>query len=886
MEAFPKSVEFCYPWRSYQAEVLKNLDEHLENNHLHLIAPPGSGKTVLGLEVMLRLNKPTLIVAPTLAIRNQWVDRFVSLFLQVNEVPDWISMDLRNPTFLTVTTYQGLHALFDENGHDDTEQIDDEEAEEVEVSEKEVARDKFFECNFQTLILDEAHHLRTSWWRTLTDVRKKLTNLSTVALTATPPYDVDKSEWDRYIELCGPIDEEIEVAALVKEGDLCPHQDYIWMSKPTKQEQGPIEFYHREVEQFKNDLLHNEDFQQLIQSHPWIQSEEFVEEKLANHAYFISMILYLKEIGSNAWEKPFQLVDEKAEHLPEFDLEWTQELLTSLLYKDKWVDPKEEPIKSIRKKLSAIGAIERRRVQLIATKAMERTLLHSTSKLDSINKIILLEKKSLGDSLRLVILADYIYGDDLPKSKEDISPLVRLGVIPVFESARRELGEQCKLGVLTGSIVIIPKSSLPLLEKSQLKFEAEVLVHDERYVKISWQRASRQRMVQVITEIFAAGEIDVLVGTTALLGEGWDAPSVNTLILASYVGTFMLTNQMRGRAIRIEKGNPEKAANIWHLVCVDSALEDGGYDLKSLRRRFRSLTGVDEELPLIVSGIDRLRIPQNDYTKATIEEINQEMTRRAIDRSRLFTRWKRAVSEGSQKREELQVDKVFIPRPFILRNTLKSLVLTSIITIAYTFNALAEKIRFSTVESNEGVVYLSMGLIFGVLASSPFWWKALRIFLFNSSIEKRMKSVGEAIYHTLYEIGLLQTPPSENRIYTEQAPLGEVYCHLERGTKYEQKLFLQALQELLDPIENPRYILHRQSGKTLWVKHDYHALPEEIGRRKDYAETFLAQWQKKIGKAELIYTRTPEGRKLLLKARMRAMSAKFVKRSERLSVWK
>src|SRR5690606_28856041 len=136
----------------------------------------------------------------------------------------------------------------------------------------------------------------------------------------------------------------------------------------------------------------------------------------------------------------------------------------------------------------------------------------------------------------------------------------------------------------------------------------------------------------------------------------------------------------------------------------------------------------------------------------------------------------------------------------ILRNTLKSLVLTSIITIAYTFNALAEKIRFSTVESNEGVVYLSMGLIFGVLASSPFWWKALRIFLFNSSIEKRMKSVGEAIYHTLYEIGLLQTPPSENRIYTEQAPLGEVYCHLERGTKYEQKLFLQALQELLDPI--------------------------------------------------------------------------------------
>ena len=30
-----------------------------------------------------------------------------------------------------------------------------------------------------------------------------------------------------------------------------------------------------------------------------------------------------------------------------------------------------------------------------------------------------------------------------------------------------------------------------------------------------------------------------LVGTQALLGEGWDAPSVNTLVLASYVGSYM-----------------------------------------------------------------------------------------------------------------------------------------------------------------------------------------------------------------------------------------------------------------------------------------------------------------------------------------------------------
>ncbi|WP_425542017.1 FAD-dependent oxidoreductase [Oceanobacillus oncorhynchi] len=38
--------------------------------------------------------------------------------------------------------------------------------------------------------------------------------------------------------------------------------------------------------------------------------------------------------------------------------------------------------------------------------------------------------------------------------------------------------------------------------------------------------------------------------------------------------------------------------------------------------------------------------------------------------------------------------------------------------------------------------------------------------------------------------------------------------------------------------------------------------------------------------AELVYTRTPEGRKVLLQARAKAMSAQFVSKSEQISVWK
>ncbi len=66
MKHFPASVEFVWPWRNYQGRVLSELDLHLDDNHLHIIAAAGSGKTVLGLEVVRRLDAPAVIFAPTI----------------------------------------------------------------------------------------------------------------------------------------------------------------------------------------------------------------------------------------------------------------------------------------------------------------------------------------------------------------------------------------------------------------------------------------------------------------------------------------------------------------------------------------------------------------------------------------------------------------------------------------------------------------------------------------------------------------------------------------------------------------------------------------------------------------------------------------------------
>lgn len=212
-------------WRKYQARVLKELDNYLSNGSLHVVAPPGSGKTVLGLEVMLRLNRPTLILAPSLAIRDQWIDRFCELFLQVNRKPEWVSCDVRRPAFMTVCTYQGLHAACNNLDDDEEGTI---AKKEVMLTPRKIANE-LKSLGVKTVILDEAHHLKNEWWNTLDWLKRQLSP-TIVGLTATPPYDVTIAEWQRYIELNGTVDTEITVPELILEGDLCPHQDYVYFS--------------------------------------------------------------------------------------------------------------------------------------------------------------------------------------------------------------------------------------------------------------------------------------------------------------------------------------------------------------------------------------------------------------------------------------------------------------------------------------------------------------------------------------------------------------------------------------------------------------------------------------------------------------------------------
>ena len=67
-----ENVSFKGNFREYQQRVLDNSSKFLLDGKVNIVAAPGSGKTILGLELIRRLNEPCIIFSPTTTIRQQW----------------------------------------------------------------------------------------------------------------------------------------------------------------------------------------------------------------------------------------------------------------------------------------------------------------------------------------------------------------------------------------------------------------------------------------------------------------------------------------------------------------------------------------------------------------------------------------------------------------------------------------------------------------------------------------------------------------------------------------------------------------------------------------------------------------------------------------------
>ncbi len=283
-------IRFQGRLRPSQADVVKIARRKLASGkrRLHIVAPPGSGKTVLGLYLWAEcIRQPALVLSPNSAIQAQWAAR-TDMFRVEDAAGDVVSTSPDQPAMLTSLTYQAV-TLPSRGGEDmdagaidlwqdkliETEQAKDpDEAivwirdlkrhnpdyykERLSAYRKQIrdaaamaggALDMLHRSSLQTLqrlkrcgigliILDECHHLMGHWGRVLADAHDLLEQPMVVGLTATPPDRDGRKPEDvqRYDEFFGDVDYEVPVPAVVKDGFLAPYQDLAYFVRPSRDE--------------------------------------------------------------------------------------------------------------------------------------------------------------------------------------------------------------------------------------------------------------------------------------------------------------------------------------------------------------------------------------------------------------------------------------------------------------------------------------------------------------------------------------------------------------------------------------------------------------------------------------------------------------------------
>lgn len=871
------SLQFVFPWRSYQAQLLKHFDTHISDQHFHVIAPPGSGKTILGIEIMRRLGKKTLVLAPTLTIRNQWEDRLQSFFTKNKDFKSY-SFDVKAPSDVTFITYQSLHAFY------------------KSFEDKAHYLDFFKKHNIETLVLDEAHHLKNAWWTCLVEL-KNSRPFFVVALTATPPYDSDRTEVAKYFNLCGEIDDEIAVPDLVKETDLCPHQDFVYFSKPEDLEINLIYEYRQKIANFKDDLLADNTFVTFVKQHRFYRNtEKHLDEIYSNTEYFSALLIFLNACGTPIESSKLRTLGfDKNEtiNFPELYLDWLEILFQNLLVKDReQLIESESYLSSLEKQLRQLHVFDKKRVNFLGEDLLYKSLTNSPSKLKSIIKIVAAESKSLQANLRCVILTDYIRKEFLTTPEQQLQDINKVGVIPVFQYLRCRDENKKDLAVLTGSLVIIHTSIIDDFKSLAADtFTYSPLDVDANFVVVSGSTTAKHSIVNSVTQLFENGTIKVLVGTKSLLGEGWDAPSINSLILASFIGSFVSSNQMRGRAIRKNPKRSDKTGNIWHLACVDITAQNGGKDIETLRRRFEAFVGVTTNtIPYISNGIDRLDIPEH-FTDVDIEQLNSKTVNSATNRTSITKRWEKSIGNGTALRKQVQVFDLN-ELPFKKQKQVYYFDIVRFFTIELFFTILLFYFEYIIKAFNlifqRGFTYFVYSfLAYFLISFGRKLYKAITLYLRYGSLYKTIQKMGAVILDSLSDLGHLTTSKDQLTVVAARAGSRDVVCNLIGASTYENALFSSALSQLLDPIDSPRYLIIKTSffRRRLNIE-NFYPVPELFGDKKKHALVFQNNWKKHIGRNKLFYTRHFEGRQLLLKARLFHVYNAFRKTTKEVTIWK
>jgi hypothetical protein len=390
--------------------------------------------------------------------------------------------------------------------------------------------------------------------------------------------------------------------------------------------------------------------------------------------------------------------------------------------------------------------------------------------------------------------------------------------------------------------------------------------------------------VELATQIFVSGVTQVLVGTRALLGEGWDAPCVNCLVDLSAATTSVSVTQMRGRSLRLDPDDPEKIASNWDIVAVAPELARGTADYERFVRKHLHLFAPSED-GAIEAGPSHVHPALGPFApppEREFDEINRTMVRRAAEHAEARSRWRIGEPYAGEEQQTL------VLRPRRARAARRAVEAPP----AY---PLRQRVPFAIAAAAGGVAPLAAAYaheptVLVALGAVPaaLGWAAGRLGRTQQVLadELPLDLVAHAICDAYRELGELTADAAES-LGIEPRASGFLRCFLRSATAEESERFVSALDSALSPVASARYLVSRLVpdpprsrlsllGRALsrrppfarrWV-----AVPDDFGRHKERAEVFARAWRRWLGPSELRFTQRSEaGREALAAANAQAV---------------
>ena len=924
---FP-DIQFNGELRPSQADVVRIAREQLEagERQLHIVAPPGSGKTVTGLYLWAEvIQKPTLVLCPNSAIQSQWAARTDLFSADGKALPKhWVSTETEQPSLLTSLTYQSVTLPSRDDSTLDTMAIFSwvdqliEKGEAKDPAEAQVwieslqsknphyyhDRLSFFRKKVRDevslggdtmkllhtsalatlkrlrdnglglVILDECHHLMSHWGRVLAATNEFLGNPIVLGLTATPPEQAERDTVDakRYRAYFGPVDYEVPVPAVVKDGFLAPYQDLAYFVRPLGKELEYItqtsETFDQLVEDLCNPPLDDN-------GHPVRESMiDFTSRVLAERDLIImkadSWNDFEGRAGSFSEAGRIFLNDRGVafpEGVPELELTPYDEIV--------WADPLDRlfPIlswyirhglrRSVKKADQDLAQHAISRLRLLGTQITEtgsqqcaspvsRILAYSRAKARALIPILKREQTELGDTIRAVVICDYEKTSAVSAELDHLLDDEAGGAIAAFrELLTDENTDKLDPVLITGSTVLVDDDLRPKLESAALqwlslnKFSVEFVWQESEGFHVLSGKGSDwcpRVYVEMITELFQQGIIRCLVGTRGLLGEGWDANKINVLIDLTCVTTSMTINQLRGRSFRLDPDVPEKLANNWDVVCIAPEFKKGLDDYHRFRKKHNNLYGVTDD-GCIEKGVGHVHAAFTEIEPEGVEEnmveLNSDMLERVEQRSHFRSLWK--------------IGEPYHPEPI-----------------------LAVEKKYGGGNGFKPMSPLSQEWTEGSLT----------------------QAIGRAVIGGLAEAELLENMSwneAEQNIHAAERAGGYVRIFLENADEDTSRMFAQAMADVFGPVADARYVIQRKADfeysesrfKDTWILDKtpefisqfiekrtqvtkrrrevlkVHAVPKILARNKERALLFQKNWNIHVSPGNVWYY-THEGTKSML----------------------